>query len=210
MNIKIVNCEIGNLRSVFNAFNAIQQPVEIIDHPSQLKNADAIVLPGVGAFGNGIQNLKQGGWIETLNEEVRHKQKPFLGICVGMQVLATVGKEHGTFEGLNWISGTVDLLRPEEESYRIPHIGWNEVQFVKRDGLYKGLGEAADFYFVHSYAHFPEAADVISGICDHGMKFAASFEAGNIIATQFHPEKSQKAGLTVLQNFVKLAELIYA
>jgi glutamine amidotransferase len=210
VNIGIVNCEIGNLRSVFNAFNAIQQPVEIIDHPSQLKDVDAVVLPGVGAFGNGIQNLNRGGWVETLNEEVRHKEKPFLGICVGMQVLATVGKEHGTFEGLNWIPGTVDLIRPEEEIYRIPHIGWNDVQFVKRDGLFKGLGESADFYFVHSYAHFPESADVISGICDYGMRFAASFEDGNIFATQFHPEKSQKAGLAVLRNFVKLAERIYA
>lgn len=210
MNIKIIDCEIGNLRSVFNAFNAIQQPVKIVDHPSQLKEADAIVLPGVGAFGKGVQSLRHGGWIEALNDEVQHRQKPFLGICVGMQVLATLGKEHGVFEGLNWIPGTVDLLRPEEDTYRIPHIGWNDVQFVKRDGLFKGLGESADFYFVHSYAHFPESADVISGICDYGMKFAAAFELDNICATQFHPEKSQKAGLAVLRNFVTLAERTYA
>jgi len=210
LNIKIVNYQMGNLSSVKNAFAVIDCPAEIINHPSELDDADAVILPGVGAFGDGVQNLLTGGWIDALQEEVLQKQKPFLGICVGMQVLASKGTEHGNHEGLNWIPGVVDRLRPEEEVYRIPHIGWNDVEFVKQDGLFSGLGDKADFYFVHSYAHFPDSADVISGICTHGMKFAAAFEIGNIFATQFHPEKSQKAGLAVLRNFVKLAERQYA
>lgn len=208
--ITIIDCRMGNLNSVYNAFKAIDQPARIISDPVDLRHADSIVLPGVGAFGDAMSKLQSGNWVEALTEEIIANRKPFLGICVGMQVLATIGTEHGQHTGLNWIGGIVDRMQPEEEHYRIPHIGWNEVVFTKHAGLFQYLGDKADFYFVHSYAHFPEDPSVISGITDHGMRFAAAFEKENIYATQFHPEKSQKSGLKVLQNFVTLAERQYA
>ena len=210
MLIKIVDNKMGNLRSVYNAFNAIEQPAVIVHDPAELRDADAVILPGVGAFGDAITNLKEMGWLDALEEEVRSKQKPFLGICVGMQLLAANGTEHGLFKGMGWIPGRVERLQPPDPQHRIPHIGWNDVHFVKQDGLFSGLGDAADFYFVHSYALVPEDSDHVSATCTHGVEFTAAVERDNIYATQFHLEKSQNAGLTVLRNFVALAEKAYA
>jgi len=203
MSIVIIDYGMGNLRSVENAFQSLTGDVRIARQPELLREAEKIVLPGVGAFGDGMAKLEAGGWIEPLEEHVRGRGKPFLGLCVGMQVLATTGTEHGLHHGLNWIPGIVDRLTGSSGA-RVPHIGWNDVEIVSAGGIYAGVDKAV-FYFVHSYVFRPNDPTVISGVCSHGEEFAASVEYGNIWATQFHPEKSQRAGLQVLRNFVTRA-----
>jgi glutamine amidotransferase len=201
MKIAIINYGMGNLRSVRNAFGAVGGDAVVAETPDALREASAIVLPGVGAFGDGMANLRRLGWVEVLEREVREKGKPFLGLCLGQQLLATTGSEHGIHQGLGWIAGTVDRLAMAP-GLRVPQIGWNEVQFAAGDPMYAGLGEARDFYFVHSYVLTPADTTVTNGACVHGDAFAASVRQGNIWATQYHPEKSQKSGLGVLRNFL--------
>jgi len=201
--IAIINYGVGNLQSVYNAFTMVGGIAKIVDSPKALKSFDMVVLPGVGAFGDGMNNLKTMGWVEVLEKEVKIKQKPFIGFCLGMQLLATVGYEHGSFKGLDWVSGSVDKIKSVDPTIRIPHIGWNNVRFIKKDGIFSGLGDEQSFYFVHSYVFIPADEHVISGMCSHGIDFAASIETNNISATQFHPEKSHKVGLTVIKNFIE-------
>jgi len=205
MKLVIVDYGMGNLQSVANAFRAVGCVPEISRNPQDLKMADGIVLPGVGAFGDGLKKLRVEGWIDVLGEEVRHKNKPFLGLCLGMQLLGTTSTEHSLHAGLNWISGRVERIRSDDPAIRVPHIGWNDVSFTKKNGLYSGLGDSQAFYFMHSYVLYPEDPTVISGLCSHGIEFCASIEKENIWATQYHPEKSQKAGLRVLQNFLDMS-----
>ncbi|MBE8998093.1 MULTISPECIES: imidazole glycerol phosphate synthase subunit HisH [unclassified Nostoc] len=200
--IAIIDYGMGNLSSVANAFNSIECHAFVTNNPEDLCEASHIILPGVGAFSDGIKNLQSGGWIKFLETEVIEKKKSFLGICLGMQLLATAGTEHGYHKGLNWIPGTVNRLKSNERSIRVPHIGWNDVYFLNKNGLYRGLGNSQVFYFVHSYVFIPEKMDICSALTSHGSEFISSIEMGNIYATQFHPEKSQKAGLEVLRNFV--------
>jgi glutamine amidotransferase len=202
MELIVIDYGMGNLQSVANAFRAIGCKAQISSHPEDLRMAERIVLPGVGAFGDGMRNLQTAGWVEALEEEVRYKGKPFLGLCLGMQLLGTTGTEHGLHTGLNWIPGIVERIISHDPTIRVPHIGWNDVSFTKKDGLYSGLGDSQVFYFVHSYVMRPEDNTVISGLCFHGIEFAASIEKDNIWATQYHPEKSQRAGLKVLYNFL--------
>lgn len=203
--VLIVDYGMGNLRSVVNAFAAIGCEAVVSNDPADTSGAQRIVLPGVGAFGDAMNNLRATGWLDALEENVRSKGKPFLGLCLGMQLLATIGTEHGTHAGLGWVSGAVERITNDDSSVRIPHIGWNDVEFTQINGLYSGLGKAQTFYFVHSYVLKPVESTVISGICNYGSSFAASIEIDNIFATQFHPEKSQKAGLAVLKNFISAA-----
>jgi imidazole glycerol-phosphate synthase subunit HisH len=200
--IAIIDYSMGNLRSVANAFDAIGTRTRISEHPSDLDLASGIVLPGVGAFGDGIRNLHEQGWVEALERNVVQLGKPFLGLCLGMQLLCARGTEHGDHEGLGYVPGSVVRMSPNGAA-RIPHIGWNEVEITNSDGLYEGLGETQHFYFVHSYVLDPEDPRAVSGIADHGGSFVASVEVENVSGTQFHPEKSQKAGLTVLRNFAR-------
>jgi glutamine amidotransferase len=199
--VSIIDYGMGNLRSVFNAFRSLGGEPEIVTRPEQLAEADRIVLPGVGAFADGMRNLREGGWDVALEQEVRRDAKPFLGLCVGMQVLASVGLEHGETEGLGWVPGVCERLA-NGNGLRVPHIGWNDVAFTQRDGLYAGLDESDAFYFVHSFVLRPEEESAVSGVCDYGGPFAASVEAGNVRAAQFHPEKSHRAGLKLLANFL--------
>jgi glutamine amidotransferase len=200
--VAIIDYGVGNLRSVANAFASIGCEAKVISKPEDLSAAERIVLPGVGAFGDCMVSLRKAGWIEVLEQEVRDKGKPFLGLCVGMQMLATTGKEQGTHEGLNWVPGVVERIRSLDATVRVPHIGWNDVRLTGKDGLYKGLGDTQTFYFVHSYVFHPDDPGIASGFCSYGEEFVASIEMGNIYATQFHPEKSQKSGLAVLKNFL--------
>jgi imidazole glycerol-phosphate synthase subunit HisH len=201
--IAIIDYGMGNLRSVYNAFRTLGRAVTIASKPEQLRDAWGIVLPGVGAFGDGMHHLREWGFAEELDRQVLRGGKPFLGLCLGMQLLATTGFEHGENPGLNWIQGTVERIKfPNgNEKLRIPHIGWNEVRFEKKEGLYVGLGERQSFYFVHSFVLKPNDPCIVSGMCDYGSDLVASVEFENIVATQFHPEKSHKAGLTVLRNW---------
>jgi glutamine amidotransferase len=201
--IAIIDYGMGNLQSVYNAFRSLGREATIATKPEQLRDARGIVLPGVGAFGDGMHHLRKWGFAEELNAQVLRGGKPFLGLCLGMQLLATTGFEHGENLGLNWIQGTVERIKfPKgNEQLRIPHIGWNEVRFQKKDGLYAGLGEFQSFYFVHSFVLKPNDPRVVSGMCDYGVEIVASVEFDNIAATQFHPEKSHQAGLAVLRNW---------
>ncbi|MHC0061526.1 imidazole glycerol phosphate synthase subunit HisH [Nostoc sp. UIC 10890] len=201
--IAIIDYGMGNLRSVANAFASLNYPAFITKNPEDLSQASHIVLPGVGAFGDGIKNLQAAGWVNILEKEVIENGKPFLGICLGMQLLATAGTEYGYHKGLNWIPGTVKRLETNESCIRVPHIGWNDVHFLNKHCLYTGLGDFQVFYFVHSYVFYPEDTSRVCGVTYHGLEFVSSIQKGNIYATQFHPEKSQKAGLTVLKNFIE-------
>ena len=200
--IAIIDYGMGNLRSVFNAFQALGVEARIADGPAGLREASGVVLPGVGAFGDGMRNLRERGFIEELETQVVAGGKPFLGLCLGLQLLGTKGFEHGENPGLGWIPGVVDKLSVPD-ALRVPHIGWNDTRFVKPDPLFAGLGAAAAFYFVHSFVLVPEDPAVITGVCDYGVDFTASVRRDNICATQFHPEKSHKAGLAVLRNWAE-------
>jgi glutamine amidotransferase len=202
--IALIDYGMGNLRSVLNAFEAIGHPATLVRTADELRRARAIVLPGVGAFGDGMRNLEALGIVPALTEEVRDKGKPYLGICLGMQFLAEKSAEWGGYHGLGWIPGVVQRLDPDDRRYKVPHIGWNDLQFPRPSALYADLAEPPVYYFVHSY-HFvpaPEAAATVTATCWHGEALTASVEQGNIYGVQFHPEKSQQVGLQLLRNFV--------
>jgi glutamine amidotransferase len=203
--IGIIDYGMGNLRSVANAFRYLGAGVAILTRAEECGGVSGLVLPGVGAFGDGMDNLRHRGFLEALEVEVRRRGKPFLGICLGMQLLATVGFEYGRNPGLGWVPGEVDRLPGGSgaPAVRVPHIGWNDVRFLRCDGMYAGFSEPKAFYFVHSYKLVPGRAEVVNGLCEHGVEFPASIEMENIWATQYHPEKSHRPGLAVLKNFVR-------
>jgi glutamine amidotransferase len=207
--IAIVDYGMGNLQSVVNAFEAISSPARIVTNPHELREASAIVVPGVGAFGDGMRNLRARGFVEVLEEEVRRNGKPYLGICLGMQFLAEVSHEHGEHAGLGWIPATVKRLEPKEKRFKVPHMGWNDVQVVKEGPLFTELPGDPVFYFVHSYVLevAPQAADVVTATCWHGTQLTAAIQQDSIFGVQFHPEKSQQVGLHLLKNFVQYASL---
>jgi glutamine amidotransferase len=203
--IAIIDYGAGNLRSVFNAFEAIGEKPYIASKPEELKKALAIILPGVGAFGDGIVNLKKLNFVDQLTEEVLVKKKPYLGICLGMQFLADVSMEMGVHSGLGFVNGAVRAISPNNSKFRIPHIGWNNVAVKNRNPLFEGLEDEPVFYFVNSFYFEPDESelDVISSTCWHGATITASIQKNNIFGVQFHPEKSQQAGLKLLENFIK-------
>ena len=204
--IALVDYGMGNLRSVANAFQAISEPVLITSSASDLRTAEGIVLPGVGAFVDGMKNLKESGLLPVLEEEVRRRRKPYLGICLGMQFLADDSDEHAsgasTHPGFGWIHGRVVQLETGDKRFKVPHMGWNDLQIRQPDPLYNSLPEAPVFYFVHGHHFVPQQESVVSATCTHGIQIAASVQEENIFGVQFHPEKSQQAGLQVLRNFI--------
>ena len=205
--IVIVDYGAGNLRSVENAFKSIGQQTKLARAPKDLEEASAIVLPGVGAFGDGMQNLRKLNLVEVLGEKVIAGKIPFLGICLGLQFLAESSTEHGTHEGLGWLPGKIDLIKTISPQYRVPHIGWNEIDFQQSSPLFEELQEEPVFYFVHSFQFVPDKAhpDLVTATSEHGGRITAAVAKDNIHAVQFHPEKSQQAGLQLLRNFVKLS-----
>jgi glutamine amidotransferase len=200
--VAIIDYGSGNLHSAAKAFERAGAGIaEIIvtSDPAALKSASHIVLPGVGAFGDCKSGLeKVSGMIAALETEVLKNKKPFFGICVGMQLLATTGLEHGEHKGLGWIKGVVKKL--EVTGLKIPHMGWNNLQ-AKSHPVLKGL-DGKDVYFVHSY-HLVPQEEVVIGEVDYGGKVVAAIAKGNIFGTQFHPEKSQAAGLQLIKNFLE-------
>jgi glutamine amidotransferase len=201
--IVVIDYGMGNLRSVYNAFRHIGIEAELATTPRPLADAGAIVLPGVGAFGETMKNLERMGFVEALQREVIEKGKPFLGICIGMEVMLTRSFEHGEHAGLAWIAGDVRRFdnSPPQQNLRVPHVGWNSVDFDRADPLVQDLGGRQDFYFVHSYYCQPRDAAMVVGSCDYGTRFAAIVANGNLRGVQFHPEKSHRAGLTLLKNW---------
>ena len=192
----------GNLLSVQKALEYLGEDVRIISAPKNLQNAERLVLPGVGAFPDAMANLERHGWQDALHVEVFEKKKPFLGICLGMQLLAEFGEENGGSRGLGWIKGTVKLFTLADRSLKIPHVGWNEIIAVPNSPLFNGIRPGATFYFVHSYHFVCTEQHDVAVRCQYGSEFTAAIRKENIFATQFHPEKSQDNGLKVLENFV--------
>jgi glutamine amidotransferase len=216
MKIVIIDYGSGNLRSAAKAFEKSAQDfssmqVMVSNKADDVRNADKIILPGQGAFADCMQGLSAvDGMADALQEAVIKKQKPFFGICVGMQLLATRGYEYGVHDGLGWIDGEVRGLAPvvtdNQPALKIPHMGWNNLLLpAKPHALFDGLPADPFVYFVHSYAFYPaQAADSIAD-CDYGGRFCAAVAKDNMVATQFHPEKSQKMGLQLIHNFLKWA-----
>lgn len=200
--ITVVNYGMGNLNSVVNALKALFVDVCLSDDPADLARADRLVLPGVGAFGQGMDNLRSLGLVGPLTEEVMQRRKPFLGICLGMELLARDSYEHGHHEGLGWVAGTVKPFDLNGGTLKATHIGWNDVRPLQVAPLFTHLGPAPDFYFVHQYYFHCDAPGTVAALSEYGSPFPAALKQDNILAVQFHPEKSQETGLALLRNFV--------
>ena len=200
--IVVVDYGMGNLRSVSKALEHVGAEVRVSSSPLELKEAHGVVLPGVGAFKDAVKNLKERGLWEAILKEVE-KGKPLLGICLGLQLLFEVSYEFGKSQGLGLIEGEVVRFELPRE-YKIPHMGWNQVFRRKSSPLLEGIRDGEFFYFVHSYFVKPKDESVVLTESDYGIRFCSSVEKENVFATQFHPEKSQRAGLKLLENFVKL------
>jgi glutamine amidotransferase len=200
--IAIVDYQMGNLRSVQKAFERVGHAAAITADPRTLTQADHIVLPGVGAFADAIAELHRRELVEPIRAAVE-SGKPFLGICLGLQLLFDVGHEDGEHKGLGIVSGEVHRFKLPAE-YKVPHMGWNRVTFRRRAPIFAGIEEGAHFYFVHSYYVVPKDASVVDGEASYPEPFCATIWRDNLFATQFHPEKSQAAGLQLLKNFAEL------
>lgn len=199
--IAIIDYDMGNLRSVEKAFAKVGAEAMPTRDPKVIKNASHVVLPGVGAFKDCMRNLADYGLIDPINDAVK-SGKPFLGICLGLQLLFDESEEFGIHKGLGIIKGRV--VRFRDKGLKVPHMGWNEAKRQKGSRLLKGIPDSAYFYFVHSYYAVPEDRSVTLTSTGYGVDFTSSVEKDNIMACQFHPEKSQKIGLKVLKNFSEL------
>jgi len=191
----------GNLASVWKGLERAGGRVELTSDPRDIDGADGIVLPGVGAFGQCVHNLRDRGLTEPLREAAR-SGKPFLGICLGLQVLFESSEEAPGVAGLGVIAGTVRRFGP---GLHVPHMGWNQVKVVGDTPMLRGIADGDFFYFVHSFYPVPDDPAARATTTDYGLEFASSVRSGNLFASQFHPEKSQTKGLTILRNFVSLA-----
>jgi len=205
MNVGIVNYGMANLASVQKAIQTLGYSACVTDDPKHLANCERVILPGVGAFAEGMDRLEAGGWRDAILGTAG-AGTPVLGICLGMQFLADRGDEGGERAGLGLIPGEIISLRSMECDERVPHAGWNEARTTRVDPLFDGLPNAADFYFVHSYAFRPSRSEDVLATTDYGCDFAAVVRSGRVWGTQFHPEKSSKAGLRLLRNFIELGE----
>jgi glutamine amidotransferase len=205
--IVIIDYGMGNLRSVQKAFEKVGATAVISNDHTLIKESSKLVLPGVGAFKDAMNNLAKLGLIDLLHEEVIGKKKPFLGICLGMQLIAAKSFEFGETEGLGWIDAQIVRFDFTDRStaLKVPHVGWNNVAFANPSPLFKNIPDGSDFYFVHSY-YFDADRRYATGITDYGVEFISSVQKENIFATQFHPEKSQMYGLKIIENFVRLEE----
>jgi imidazole glycerol-phosphate synthase subunit HisH len=199
--IAIIDYGAGNLRSVINAITRIGYQAKITSRPEDILRAKAVFLPGVGAAGDTMASLKNLGLTETIKQLVA-ENKPLFGICIGLQILFTGTEEGGWHECLNIIPGRVKKLPP---GLKIPHMGWNQVKQKFEHPLFAGIPDGANFYFVHSYYGEPEDKSVIAAETDYGLPFCCALAKGNLVATQFHPEKSGELGLRIYENFIKFA-----
>ena len=208
MNVTIVDYKSGNISSVINSFNEVAQnkvKIEVTSNIKKIKLSDKVVLPGQGSFKNCIDSLnKIEGLVETLNEFAIHNKKPILGICVGLQMFADIGFEETETKGLGWISGKVKKIDNKDGKYKLPHIGWNEINILKDSKIFKDIKNKSHMYFVHSYEFMPDDKNIVSTMIDYSTKIVSSIEKDNLFGTQFHPEKSDKLGLKIINNFLSL------
>ncbi len=211
MTLALIDYGSGNLRSAAKSLeraaeeSGLSTRIVVTSDPETVRLADRIVLPGVGAFADCRRGLGAlPGMIETLEERVIRAARPFLGICVGMQLMATVGREHGDCEGLGWIPGEVVALNPDDPDLKVPHMGWNQLELADQaHPVLAGLGRDPHVYFVHSYHLLPSEPERVLARVGYGGSVTAVVGRDNLVGTQFHPEKSQKAGLKLLENFLK-------
>ena len=208
MNVTIVDYNSGNISSVINSFKEVAKDkvkIQITSDLNKVKSSDKVVLPGQGSFKSCIDALnKIEGLVAVLNEFVINKKKPLLGICVGLQMFADIGYEETETKGLGWISGKVSKIDNQGGKFKLPHIGWNEINIVKDSKIFKDIENNSHMYFVHSYEFVPNDKKVISATTDYSTKVVCSVEKENIFGTQFHPEKSDKFGLKIIDNFISL------
>ena len=208
MNITIVDYNSGNISSVINSFKEVAKDkvkIEVTSNVNKIKLSDKVVLPGQGSFKNCVDALnKIDGLTETLNEFAIINKKPLLGICVGLQMFADIGYEETETRGLGWISGKVSKIDNQNGKYKLPHIGWNQINIVKESKIFQNIENNSHMYFVHSYEFIPKDKSVISATTDYSSNIVCSIEKENIFGTQFHPEKSDKIGLKIIDNFLRL------
>ena len=208
MNIKIVDYNSGNISSVINSFREVAKDkvnIEVTSDLNKIKSSDKVVLPGQGSFKSCVDALYNiNGLVDTLNEFTIINKKPLLGICVGLQMFADVGYEEIETKGLGWISGKVSKIDNQNGKFKLPHIGWNQVNIVKDSKIFKDIENNSHMYFVHSYEFVPNDKKVISATTDYSSNIVCSVEKENIFGTQFHPEKSDKIGLKIISNFINL------
>ncbi len=208
MNVTIIDYNSGNISSVINSFQEVAKDkvnLEVTSDLNKIKSSDKIVLPGQGSFKSCVDALNSiDGLVDTLNNFVISEKKPLFGICVGLQMFADIGYEEKETRGLGWISGKVLKIDNQNGKYKLPHIGWNEINIVEESKIFKDIENNSHMYFVHSYEFIPEDKSVISATTDYSSNIVCSVEKENIFGTQFHPEKSDKIGLKIIDNFIKL------
>ena len=208
MNVTIVDYKSGNISSVINSFKEVAQnkvKIEVTSDVSKIKSTDKVVLPGQGSFKSCVDALQSiKGLVDCLNDFVMNKKKPLLGICVGLQMFADVGYEESETKGLGWIPGKVTKIDNQKGKYKLPHIGWNQINIVKESKIFRDIENNSHMYFVHSYEFVPKDKNVISATTDYSSNIVCSVEKENIFGTQFHPEKSDKVGLKIIDNFISI------
>jgi len=208
MNVTIVDYNSGNISSVINSFMKVGGEninIKVTSNLDKIKSSDKVVLPGQGSFKNCMDALNNiNGLVDTLNEFVINDKKPLLGICVGLQMFADISYEEKETKGLGWISGKVSKIDNQNGKFKLPHIGWNEINITKGSKLFKDIKNNSHMYFVHSYEFIPEDKDLISSTTNYSSKIVCSVEKENIFGTQFHPEKSDINGLQIIKNFISL------
>ena len=208
MNVIIVDYNSGNISSVINSFKEVAKDkvnIEVTSDFNKIKSSDKVVLPGQGSFKSCVNALnKIDGLSNSLNEFAISLKKPLLGICVGLQMFADIGYEETETKGLGWISGKVSKINNQNGKYKLPHIGWNQIKIIKDSKIFKDIENNSHMYFVHSYEFIPDDKSVISATTEYSSNIVCSIEKENIFGTQFHPEKSDKMGLKIIKNFLKL------
>ena len=208
MKVTIIDYNSGNISSVINSFKEVAKDkvnIEITSDLNKIKSSDKVVLPGQGSFKSCVEALNNiDGLTYTLNEFAITNKKPLLGICVGLQMFADIGYEESATKGLGWISGKVSKIDNQNCKFKLPHIGWTQIKIVKDSKIFKDIENNSHMYFVHSYEFIPENKNVISATTDYSSNIVCSVEKENIFGTQFHPEKSDKMGLKIINNFINL------
>ena len=202
--IAIVDYQLGNLRSISAALERLDVLHVCTSEKKTLEQANGLILPGVGSFPDGMGNLKKLDLINPLNELVLEKQKPILGICLGFQLMATVGEEFEETTGLGWFDAKVVRLNASDSGVRIPHVGWNDCIQLKENSIFESIPTRSLFYYTHSFHMICHDDDDVTATSDHGQSFTAAIQKGMIFGTQFHPEKSQLHGLRLLKNFAEM------
>ena len=208
MKVTIVDYNSGNISSVINSFKEVAKnkiDLEVTSDLQKIRSSDKLVLPGQGSFKSCIDALNAiNGLTEALSEFAINDKKPLLGICVGLQMFADIGYEEKETKGLGWIPGKVSKIDNKDGVFKLPHIGWNEINIVKESKIFKNLDKNSHMYFVHSYEFIPDDKNVISATTNYSTNIVCAVEKENIFGTQFHPEKSDKTGLQMINNFINL------